>query len=92
MSQDPQLSLEFHASTDIAPRFWFAVDLYYDSGGQTSVNGVSQNNAANTCSAGATLNYRPWHDGKLLLQYKETLSAPGEAKTRSLTVYLAQLF
>ncbi|MEI6287659.1 MAG: transporter [Bacillota bacterium] len=93
LSQDPELGFEFHASNDITKWLWLALDLFYEGGGETAVNGVWQNNSANTLSAGCTANFRPWHDGKFLLQYKDTVSAPqNAAQTRTLTVYISQLF
>ncbi len=93
LSEDPVLGLEFHASNNITKWMWLALDLFYDYGGETSVDGVWQENRSNTLSAGFTANFIPWHHGKILLQYKDTLSAPSDAaQTRALTLYIAQLF
>ena len=40
MAQEPLYSFEFHASTDLSSRVWAALDLFYDVGGQTKINGA----------------------------------------------------
>jgi hypothetical protein len=93
LSQDPQLDLEGHASHNICDWLWLALDLFYTCGGETRVDGVWQGNTDSTVSAGFTANFIPWRHAKILLNYKDTLSAPADAaQTRSFTLYLAQLF
>jgi hypothetical protein len=93
MSEKPSLDLELHASQNIGKRWWAALDLYYNVGGETSVNGAWQENRDSTLSAGCTVNFTPWHHGRILLSYKESLSTPsGAAESRSVMLYVAQLF
>ena len=93
MNQDPSVDLEGHASQNVCKRLWVALDLYYNFGGETCVDGSWQDNRDNTWSAGCSANYTPWHHGRILLSYKDTVIKPGDASdTRSLMLYVAQLF
>jgi hypothetical protein len=93
MSQKPSLDLEGHASQDIGKRLWGALDLYYNVGGETSVNGSWPEHRDSTLSAGCSINFTPWHHGRILLSYKDTLSTPSDGtRSRSMMLYIAQLF
>ncbi len=93
LSQDPSVDLEGHASQTVWKRLWLALDLYYNWGGETAVNGSWQDNRDRTLSGGVSANFTPWHHGRILLSYKDTLSKPSDASnTRSLMLYVAQLF
>jgi hypothetical protein len=93
LSQDPQLSLEGHASHNILDWLWVAFDLFYNYGGETRMDGVWQNNRDSTLSGGLSANFTPWYGGKILLNYKDAISAPaGSSQTRAFTLYIGQLF
>lgn len=93
LCQDPQLSLEGHASHNILDWLWFAFDIFYNYGGETSVDSAWQNNRDSTVSGGFTANFTPWRGGKILLNYKDAISAPaGVSRTNAVTLYIGWLF
>ena len=93
LCQDPQLSLEGHASHNILDWLWFAFDIFYNYGGETSVDSAWQNNRDSTVSGGFTANFTPWRGGKILLDYKDAISAPaGVSRNNAVTLYIGWLF
>jgi hypothetical protein len=52
LSQTPILRVEGHA-TDA---FWLSADVYYNVGGEPSIDGIRQNNMANTLRADVVVN------------------------------------
>ena len=57
--QRPLGLIEGHASRNFTPALWMSADAYYHAGGETSIDGVNQRNAANTLRLGAVL----WRGG-----------------------------
>ena len=55
-SQDPLLTFQTHVSYSFNPLMWAAIDLNYYTGGQSSVNGVYQDDRQNNIRIGATFN------------------------------------
>jgi hypothetical protein len=48
LSQRPILRLEEHISRNVADALWLSADAYYNLGGETSIDGVEQDNMANS--------------------------------------------
>ena len=48
LSQKPVLRLEEHLSRNVTDALWLSLDAFYNVGGETSIDGVGQNNMANT--------------------------------------------
>ena len=48
LSQTPIFRVEEHASRNLTDKLWLSADAYYNLGGETSIDGIKQNNAANT--------------------------------------------
>ena len=48
LTQKPLFLIEGHASRNLVPALWMAADAYYNVGGETSIDGVAQANAADT--------------------------------------------
>ncbi len=93
MTQDVQLDLEGHASHDLARWVWAALDVFYNVGGETTVDGVRQHNGDSTFSLGATANFILWPHGKVQLAYREPVSSPSDiSRTRTFMLYVAHLF
>jgi hypothetical protein len=59
LTQKPLGLIEGHASRNFTPALWMSADAYYHAGGETSIDGVNQRNAANTLRLGAVL----WRGG-----------------------------
>jgi len=53
--QDPLLSYQAHIVYEIGPRFWAAADYTYYVGGESTVNGVHQNDRQDNSRGGLTL-------------------------------------
>ena len=48
LSQKPILRLEEHLSRNVTDALWLSADAYYNLGGETSIDGIDQDNMANT--------------------------------------------
>jgi hypothetical protein len=53
-----------------------SADAYYSVGGETSIDGVDQNNAANTLRLGAGMGVSVWAGGDLILNYERVVAKP----------------
>lgn len=54
--QKPLGSFQTHLSYNFTPAMWAAIDVTYYTGGQSSVNGINDDNDQNNVRAGATMN------------------------------------
>ena len=52
LSQNPLFIVEGHASRNLSPALWVTADAYYNIGGETRIDWISQQNAANAKPAG----------------------------------------
>ena len=93
MSQDPIFGVEGHITRNFGNSVWAALDGYYETGGETSFNGVAQGDGLETLAFGATLGLVLSPNVALRLSYRELVysSAP-EASGRSLEIAAAYLF
>ena len=67
LTQKPLFLVEGHASPGLLPALWVSADGYYNVGSETNVDGVSQNNGANTLRLGAGMGLNVWSTGDLIL-------------------------
>ena len=67
LTQKPLFLVEGHASPGLLPALWVSADGYHNVGGETNVDGVSQNNGANTLRLGAGMGLNVWSAGDLIL-------------------------
>ena len=58
LSQKPLLRLEEHLSRNVTDALWLSADAYYNLGGETSVDGIDQDNMANTLRIGTGMGLR----------------------------------
>lgn len=58
LSQEPFFQLEAHLTRDFNQIFWGSLNVFYGFGGETSVNGVAQNDAIAYLSGGFTVGAR----------------------------------
>ena len=49
--------MEEHVSHNLTDALWLSADAYYNVGGETSIDGISQDNMANTLRVGAGMGY-----------------------------------
>lgn len=76
LTQRPLVVVEGHASRNITPRLWLSADAYYDVGGETSIDGAAQDNAADTLRIGAGLGARLWRGCDLVLNGETVVAKP----------------
>lgn len=67
-TQKPLLWIEQHLSKNFASNFWVSVDVGYQYGGKTYVDGSSLDNKINQLAAGGTVGYSPFASMPLSLQ------------------------
>jgi hypothetical protein len=70
-SQAPLFGVEAHVTHSFSPMVWASVDGYTAFGGETSINGVAQNNSQQSLSAGATLGLTLSQSVALRLSYQQ---------------------
>jgi len=76
LTQRPLVILEGHASRNIAPRIWLSADAYYNIGGETSIDGTHQSNAADTLRLGAGMGAGLWRGADLVLNAESIVAKP----------------
>ena len=76
LSQNPLFIVEGHASRNLAPALWVSADAYYNLGGETSIDGVGQHNAANTLRLGLGMGLSVWPGGDIALNYDRVVAKP----------------
>jgi hypothetical protein len=93
LEQDPLYLLEFHGSRNVTPRLWLSADAYYNFGGETLVDGLRQDNAANTLRLGAGAGLAVWPGGQLITTYEQTVAKPeGDANSIAVLLKIQQLW
>lgn len=93
LTQRPLVVVEGHASRNISPRVWLSADAYYNVGGQTSIDGVSQGNAADTLRLGAGMGARLWPGGDIVLNAESVVAKPqGEPDAWAVRLTLRQFW
>ena len=65
LSQKPLLRLEEHVSRNLTDALWLSIDAYYNLGGETNIDGLEQDNMANTVQLGAGMGLRLWQGADL---------------------------
>jgi hypothetical protein len=55
--QDPLFQIENHLSHSFTPKFWGSIDLRYRQGGETTTDGISDNNKADVVGGGVSAGY-----------------------------------
>lgn len=83
LSQDPLLILSAHYSHNIGTRWWASIGVYYDNGGASYVNHVSQHDSSNAFRPGASIS-RGFGKYRLILRYENTASKPNASRTNGL--------
>ncbi|MCD0502432.1 transporter [Bordetella petrii] len=76
LSQKPLYLAELHASRNLTPKLWVSADAYYGVGGETRINGIGQDNAANTLRLGVGTGFHVWQGGQMMLNYEQVVAKP----------------
>ena len=93
LSQKPVLRLEEHLSRNVTDALWLSLDAFYNVGGETSIDGVGQDNMANTLRVGAGMGLRLWRGADLGLNYERVVAKPaGEPDSQTVRFTFRQLW
>ena len=76
LTQRPLAIVEGHVSRNITSRIWLSADAYYNVGGETSIDGIRQGNAADTLRLGAGMGARLWPGGDMVLNAESVVAKP----------------
>lgn len=92
-AQKPSFRVEEHASRNLTDVFWLSADAYYNVGGETRIDGVEQNDRANTLRLGTGMGLRVWQGADLVLNYERVVAKPsGEPDAQTVRLTLRQLW
>jgi hypothetical protein len=89
LTQKPLFLLEGHASRNLIRALWMSADLYYNVGGETSIDGVDQHDAADTLRLGAGMGLTIGAGVDLILNYERVVAKPAgqpDAQTVRMTI------
>ena len=93
LSQDPLFITEGHASRNLTPALWASADAFYNVGGETSIDGVSQHNAANTLRLGLGMGLTVRAGGDISLNYERVVAKPaGQPDAQAIRLTLRQVW
>jgi hypothetical protein len=76
LTQKPLFRVEGHASRNLTPVLWVSADAYYNVGGETSIDGAAQGNAADTLRLGVGMGVTAWPGGDIVLNYERVVAKP----------------
>ncbi len=92
LEQDPVLTLEAHVSHDITKAFYVSADYFYHWGGETTLDGVDQNNEQSNHAWQGTLGFGIADNYQLLLQYRNDFLVKSGPKTDTFGVRFLYAF
>lgn len=76
LTQKPLFRVEGHASRNLTPVLWVSADAFYNVGGETSIDGAAQGNAADTLRLGVGMGVTAWPGGDIVLNYERIVAKP----------------
>jgi outer membrane putative beta-barrel porin/alpha-amylase len=74
LTQDPLLSVEGHITRNFGQVFWGSLDALYEYGGETTSDGISNNNRQRSLSVGATAAMNLNQSSSMKLTYGKVVS------------------
>jgi hypothetical protein len=93
LTQAPLFVLEGHASRNVTPKLWLSIDAYYNIGGETSIDGTRQDNAASTLRLGGGMGLSLWRGGDMVLNYEGVVAKPaGQPNAQNVRLTLRQFW
>jgi Putative MetA-pathway of phenol degradation len=93
LSQNPILRLEEHASRNLTDTLWLSADAYYNVGGETGIDGIGQDNMANTLRVGAGMGARLWRGADFVVNYEFVVVKPAtEPDSQTIRFTVRQLW
>ena len=88
LTQEPLFTLETHLTHDLTTRLYGSLDYFLQAGGETSLDGVKQDDSQNSSLLGAMLGYQINEQFQVLLRYMTSLNPDPE---KTLDVDIVQL-
>jgi outer membrane putative beta-barrel porin/alpha-amylase len=93
LTQKPLFLVETHASRNLLPALWVSADAYYNVGGETSIDDISQKNAANTLRLGMGMGVTVWGGGDVILNYDRVVAKPaGQPDAQAIRMTIRQVW
>lgn len=93
LSQKRIFRLEEHVSRNLTDSLWLSADTHYNVGGDTKIDGVGQDNMANTLRVGAGMGLRLWRGADLGLNNELVVAKPvREPDSQTVRFSLRQLW
>ena len=93
LTQKPLFIVEGHASRNLDPALWVSADVYYNVGGETSIDGASQRNAADTVRLGVGMGVSAWRGGDVMLNYNRVVAKPaGQPDAQAILLTIRQVW
>jgi len=93
LSQDPLFIVEGHASRNLTPALWVSADAYYNVGGETSIDGISQHNAAVTWRLGLGMGLTICAGGDVIINYERVVAKPaGQPDAQAIRMTIRQVW
>lgn len=92
LQQDPTLQAEVHLSYDITKLWAAALDYYYTNGGETKVDGASQNNSQSNHGLGVSMMFMVGSNNQLILSYRDDFSVKSGAGSNTFGARWAYFF
>ncbi len=85
--------MEGHASRNLTDALWLSADAYYNVGGESRIDGIAQDNMANTLRIGAGFGLRIWRGADLVFNYEHAVAKPsGEPDAQTVRFTIRQLW
>ena len=86
-------ALRKHVSRNVTDALWLSLDAFYNVGGETSIDGLGQDNMANTLRVGVGMGLRLWRCADLGLNYERVVAKPaGEPDSATVRFPVRQLW
>jgi hypothetical protein len=90
--QDPLAIVESHLSHNFTPKLWGSLDLRYQYGGETTTDGVVDENRLDQLGGGVTLGYTINRSWSLFLGYGEIIAKNDDSEGEMLRFRLVWVF
>lgn len=92
LEQDPLYTAEIHLSYNFTDSFFASTDYFYYKGGETSVQGVDQDDETDTHALQLSMGFMLSPAYQLIVKYKNDVSVENGLKTKTFGVRLAHFF
>ena len=92
LEQDPLYTLESHLSYNFTDSFYISGDYFYHNGGETTVDGISQDDEKDNHALQLSLGFMVTPSYQLLLKYKRDVKVENGLKSNSIGLRFCHFF